>query len=100
MATDLSSLMIIAMLMMQLMIWMEKTCKEVVFAWNLPETPVIAAGAAAVVAVEAASAVVEVAAAADLEAAMEAGPVATRLDQEPIIDWLWRICHLVLLGRI
>jgi len=39
-------------------------------------------------------------AAADLEAAMEAGPVATRLDQEPIIDWLWKICHLVLLGRI
>lgn len=79
---------------------MERTCKEAEFVLNLPVTLVIAVEAVVAVAAEADSVEEVAAAVADLEAEMEAVPVATHLDPEPTTDWLLKICLHVHLGRI
>ena len=79
--------------MMLFMTWMEKICKEVVFELNLLEIHEIVEMIIEVVEIEA-----------DLVAEVEVEMMTDDLveilqAQEPITDWLWRISHLVLLGR-
>lgn len=79
--------------MMLFMTWMEKICKEVVFELNLLEIHEIVEMIIEAVEIEA-----------DLVAEVEVEMMTDDLveilqAQEPTTDWLWRISHLVLLGR-
>lgn len=91
---DSWNLTIIAMPMMLFMTWMVKICKVVVCELNLLVIHVIEE-----------MIIEEVETEDDLVAEVEVGMMTDDLveilqAQEPTTDWLWRISHLELLGRI